>query len=355
MPQIRKISQTSAPSQSGLQQLSHINPELISRIEKQIAAQEKSIANQELDAAGWDDTLQTYKVEGIILRPYTHLLERPGKNIRNTLLNAFNVWLQVPEKPLTIICDVIQMLHNASLLLDDIEDGSELRRGAPTAHKVFGEALTINSANYLYFVALEKVLELNNAEAVKIYTEQMLELHRGQGMEIHWREEGVCPSEEEYRTMVIQKTGGLFNLAVRMMQLFQTKSDPILAEYNYGELANLMGLYFQIRDDYANLVLDEYTQTKTFAEDLTEGKYNFPIIHAIRNFPGDNKVQSILKQRTHDIELKKYCCSLLEASGSFEYSKITLGELDDRIRREISQLGGNSQMIYLMNKLGNWK
>ena len=50
------------------------------------------------------------------------------------------------------------MLHNASLLLDDIEDGSELRRGAPTAHKVFGEALTINSANYLYFVALEKVL-----------------------------------------------------------------------------------------------------------------------------------------------------------------------------------------------------
>ena len=278
------------------------------------------------------------------------------------------------------------MLHNASLLLDDIEDGSELRRGAPTAHKVFGEALTINSANYLYFVALEKVtplfiyqltfsyvysfpsisaliklfflhqvLELNNAEAVKIYTEQMLELHRGQGMEIHWREEGVCPSEEEYRTMVIQKTGGLFNLAVRMMQLFQTKSDPILAEYNYGELANLMGLYFQIRDDYANLVLEEYTQTKTFAEDLTEGKYNFPIIHAIRNFPGDNKVQSILKQRTQDIELKKYCVSLLEASGSFEYSKITLNELDDRIRREISQLGGNSQMTYLMDKLGNWK
>ena len=95
------------------------------------------------------------------MKPYTHLLERPGKNIRNTLLNAFNDWLQVPEKPLNIICEVIQMLHNASLLLDDIEDGSELRRGAPTAHKVFGEALTINSANYLYFVALEKVNPLS--------------------------------------------------------------------------------------------------------------------------------------------------------------------------------------------------
>ena len=97
-------------------------------------------------------------MEGIILRPYTHLLERPGKNIRNALLDGFNVWLQVPEKEMKLIADVCQMLHNASLLLDDIEDGSELRRGAPTAHKVFGEALTINSANYLYFVALEKVL-----------------------------------------------------------------------------------------------------------------------------------------------------------------------------------------------------
>ena len=98
------------------------------------------------------------QVEGIILKPYTHLLERPGKNIRNTLLDAFNTWLQVPEEELKLISEVTQILHNASLLLDDIEDGSELRRGAPTAHKVFGEALTINSANYLYFVALQKVI-----------------------------------------------------------------------------------------------------------------------------------------------------------------------------------------------------
>ena len=197
---------------------------------------------------------------------------------------------------------------------------------------------------------------MKNPGAIQIYTEQMLELHRGQGMEIHWREEGKCPSEEEYRTMVMQKTGGLFNLAVRLMQLFQTtKADPVLAKYNYGELANLMGLYFQIRDDYANLCLEEYTQSKTFAEDLSEGKYNFPIIHAIRNFPGDSKVETILKQKTQDLEMKKYCVELLEASGSFEYSKMTMSELDDRITKEIQKLGGNSRMMYLMDKLGNWK
>ena len=51
---------------------------------------------------------------------------------------------------------------------------------------------------------------------------------------------------------------------------------------DYVELTSLLGLYFQIRDDYANLAMDEYATNKSFAEDLTEGKFNFPIIHAIR-------------------------------------------------------------------------
>ena len=50
---------------------------------------------------------------------------------------------------------------------------------------------------------------------------------------------------------------------------------------NYEELTSLLGLYFQIRDDYANLCLDEYAVNKSFAEDLTEGKFSFPIVHAI--------------------------------------------------------------------------
>ncbi len=168
------------------------------------------------------------------------------------------------------------MLHNASLLVDDIEDNSILRRGIPVAHKIYGEASTINSANYVMFIGLERVLELGHPRAVAVFSEQMLELHRGQGMEIYWRDGFKCPTEEEYRQMTIRKTGGLFNLAVRLMQLF-SESDR-----DFVSLTSLLGLYFQIRDDYANMCLDEYAANKSFAEDLTEGKFSFPIIHAIR-------------------------------------------------------------------------
>lgn len=70
--------------------------------------------------------------------------------------------------------------------IDDIEDNSILRRGIPVAHNIFGIASTINSANYVYFLSLEKILRNFPAEmmpeGIRIFTEQLLELHRGQGI-----------------------------------------------------------------------------------------------------------------------------------------------------------------------------
>ena len=97
-------------------------------------------------------------------------------------------------------------------------------------------------------------------EAVTVFSQQMLELHRGQGMEIYWRDNFICPTEEEYRQMIDRKTGGLFNLAVRLMQLFSSSNE------DFTHLTSLLGLYFQIRDDFANLKLESYAANKSFAE-----------------------------------------------------------------------------------------
>ena len=99
---------------------------------------------------------------------------------------AFNHWFAIPSDKLLIISQIVEMLHNASLLVDDIEDNSVLRRGIPVAHNIFGVGSTINSANYVYFLSLEKTIkELPShlvSNAVLIFTEQLLELHRGQGL-----------------------------------------------------------------------------------------------------------------------------------------------------------------------------
>jgi geranylgeranyl diphosphate synthase, type III len=170
----------------------------------------------------------------------------------------------------------------------------------------------------------------------------MLELHHGQGMEIWWRDNFVSPSEDEYRQMVMRKCGGLFSLAVRLMQLFS--SEDVRSMFNFDHLC-------QIRDDYCNLISKEYANNKSYCEDLTEGKFSFPILHAVNTHESDTRIIHILKQRTQDVELKRYCVQLLHEFGSIEYTRRICQDLAKQVYDEIDVLGGNNYLENLVRNL----
>lgn len=272
-------------------------------------------------------TSWTTEKENILKGPYDYLESHPGKDIRSQMITAFNNWLQVPHESLQVITRVVSMLHTASLLIDDVEDNSQLRRGIPVAHSIFGTAQTINSANYVYFLALQELLTLNNPEVIRIYNEELLNLHRGQGMDLFWRDTLTCPTEDDYLEMVGNKTGGLFRLAIKLMcaesPFPPESSNPHEPHHktDYIPLVNTIGLLFQILDDYRNLSDTTYTHNKGLCEDLTEGKFSFPIIHAIRSDPSNLVLINILKQKTTDDEVKKYAVGYMERCGSFSYTR----------------------------------
>ncbi|KAF9346459.1 geranylgeranyl pyrophosphate synthetase, partial [Mortierella sp. NVP85] len=108
--------------------------------------------------------------ETALLEPYTYISSRPGQEMRTELIESFNTWLQVPPEELAIITKVVTMLHTSSLLVDDIEDDSVLRRGEPVAHKIFGVPATINCANYVYFMALAELVKIPNPRMLTIFT-----------------------------------------------------------------------------------------------------------------------------------------------------------------------------------------
>jgi len=252
-------------------------------------------------------------------------------------------------------------MHNASLLIDDIEDNSELRRGVPVAHKVFGIAQTINAANLVYFMALKDVISLHGSSeereaTLATFTEEMINLHIGQGQDILWRETHFCPTEEEYLSMVRNKTGGLFRLSSKLLQVFS----PIGSNFSYGKtdlthLLNLLGIYFQIRDDLLNLQDEEMFSHKMFCEDITEGKWSFPIIHCVtrsrQSSPPDHSLERILMQRTQDLNLKRLAVSLMESTSSFHFTVGMLNRIRDEVLQVVCELGGNKILEELMGKL----
>lgn len=265
--------------------------------------------------------------EKVVRGPFDYVISHPGKDFRSQLIGAFNAWLEVPSESLEIITKAIGMLHESSLLVDDVQDSSELRRGFPVAHNIFGVAQTINSANYIYFVALQELQKLKNPKAISEFADELVSLHRGQGMDLFWRDTLTCPSEDDYLEMVGNKTGGLFRLGIKLMQA-ESKSD-----FNCIPLVNLIGLIFQIRDDYMNLSSKEYSDNKGMCEDLTEGKFSFPVIHSIRTNPTNLQLVNILKQKTTDIQVKRYAVAYMESTGSFEYTRSVLAVLIERARK----------------------
>ncbi|KAF4945476.1 hypothetical protein FSARC_14424 [Fusarium sarcochroum] len=270
--------------------------------------------------------------ENVVRGPYDYVISHPGKDFRAQLIGAFNAWLDVPSASLEVITRVVGMLHESSLLIDDVQDSSELRRGFPVAHNIFGVAQTINSANYIYFVALQELHKLNNPELITIFSDELVNLHRGQGMDLFWRDTLTCPTEEDYLEMVGNKTGGLFRLGIKLMAA--ESSGPT----DCVQLVNLIGLIFQIRDDYMNLSSKEYSHNKGMCEDLTEGKFSFPVIHSIRSNPTNLQLVNILKQKTSDIQVKRYAVAYMESTGSFEYTRNVLAVLIERARKMAEEI-----------------
>lgn len=100
----------------------------------------------------------------------------------------------------------------------------------------------------------------------------------------------------------------------------------------------MMGLIFQVCDDYLNLSHQTYSKNKGLCEDLTEGKFSFPIIHSIRSQPSNLQLINILKQRTKDDEVKRYALKYMESTGSFAYTRKAIVRLRDKALALIDEL-----------------
>ncbi|KAK7726171.1 hypothetical protein SLS63_007685 [Diaporthe eres] len=284
--------------------------------------------------------------------PIKYIRSMPSKNLRTQLIDCFNTWLNVPASAIPVIKEVIDCLHHSSLILDDIEDGSHLRRGFPATHVVYGECQAINSATFLYVQAVESVhaAARDKPEMMDVFLKHLRQLFNGQSWDLYWTYHRQCPTEEQYLEMVDQKTGAMLQLLVGLMQTAQGRQQAEKGGLLPGEalfkFTQLFGRFFQVRDDYMNLASVDYARQKGFAEDLDERKFSYMIVHMYQRYPeARDKVEGVFKtmkqgglpQVAADTS-KKYILSVLEESGSIAATKELLTRWHDEIMEEIGTL-----------------
>ncbi|MGB5833773.1 MAG: polyprenyl synthetase family protein [Thiohalocapsa sp.] len=256
---------------------------------------------------------------------------RRGKMMRPSLCIATARAFGAPLDDALQSAVAIELLHNALLIHDDIEDGSEERRGRATMHRLHGIPLAINTGDTLILLSLQPLIDNIDrlgprlAQGILLDTQRMAwESAEGQALELGWRRDNAAGlSDGDYLTMVLKKTCWLATiLPSRIGALIGTR-DRIDLE-PFIRFGFFLGAAFQIQDDLLNLVADE-RYGKERNGDLFEGKRTLMLVHAHRHGTSDERerIAAILSAPREDKTPGQvaWLRALMERLGSIEHAR----------------------------------
>ena len=258
--------------------------------------------------------------------------ENLKKEIEETVHNKEEIYMKK-------IIEDVNIVHNCSLMIDDIQDESEKRRGQPCSHIIYGIDQTINSAYMKCFELLQNIKNKYPEKSFHKIQEVVIKIihaaHVGQGLDLLWTKEQYIPTIEEYNYMVQRKTGASFIGAKEMCIANLNEFDVHVNQDIIDALSELLqecALFYQIRDDYINLTSPSYWITKTFCEDFDEKKVSYVFVILKTYFPENSLYQQLYKKTKLTNKDKLYFYKEIYSKKIFE--KIYL-ELDKKLKNII--------------------
>lgn len=261
--------------------------------------------------------------------PIRDFVLRGGKRLRPVLFLTCLEAFGLNYKKYFDFAAIIELLHNGTLILDDIEDNGILRRGLPTCHLKFGIDTATNVGMSLHLLPLKILLakrkELGEKKELKIWqivTEELINVSFGQGLDIYWHKNKSLDniSVNRYLEMVRLKTGSLMRMSVRLACVLADQDEKNIKMFK--KFAETIGMAFQIIDDALDLTSPEDKFGKAYGNDITEGKLSLPVIFSLKKIDGKKKDRliEILRKHTRDRKLTKEAIAIIKETGSVKKS-----------------------------------
>ena len=238
----------------------------------------------------------------------------------------------------------IELIHTFSLIHDDIMDQDDMRRGMPSVHKVWGEDVAILAGDTLFSKAFEIIIGSEgtsfkqNNMALATVADACVKICEGQALDMGF-EERFDVTEDEYMEMIFKKTGALIAAATKVGAIMGGASEEVItAMYEYGRL---IGLAFQIQDDYLDITSDEETLGKPIGSDIGKGKMT---IIAIKGLASDDsgRLLEILKAENNSLEEIDEAIEILTNCGAIEYARNLALESVDKAKEVLEILDDSS-------------
>jgi len=274
----------------------------------------------------------------------SYLISGGGKRIRPLLLLLSARALDCESDARIRLGAVVEMLHTATLVHDDIIDEADTRRGRPSSNTTWGNSKCVLAGDWLYMQAFQTALAERNFRILDLLislTKQMVE-----GELLQMEKLGHLINEEEYFDLIYRKTAYLFKVSMQLGAVLANPA-PLDVDAPYeaalGEYGRNLGLAFQIIDDVLDLTATDEVLGKPTASDLREGKATLAVIHALERGTGADReaIRTVLADRSFTRVAHADILEILQRHGSLAYATDTACAYAEAARQSIADLPDN--------------
>ena len=257
-----------------------------------------------------------------------YLTKAGGKMLRPNLAIISAIAVGGKKEHALGVAAALELIHTFSLIHDDIMDDDDMRRGKPSVHKVWDEAIAILAGDTLFSKAFEIIINTDQGGvspdringALATVADACVKICEGQALDISF-EGRYDVSFDEYSHMIYKKTGALIAAATKAGAIVGGADDETVeVMYEYGRL---IGQAFQIQDDYLDLISDEDELGKPVGSDIVEGKMTIIVIKALEEASPEDKEKllKILKGDNTSQADVDVAMDLLDKYGALEYAR----------------------------------
>jgi octaprenyl-diphosphate synthase len=276
-----------------------------------------ALISSERQAVDREINLRLQSPIALINQVGAYIIHSGGKRLRPTIVLLSSKAFAYEGQAHIQLATIIEFIHTATLLHDDVVDASQMRRGQSTANLIWGNEASVLVGDFLYSRAFEMMVEVGSLRVMEILAKTTNTIAQGEVMQLLNCHDPEI-TEAHYIAVVRNKTAKLFEAAARLSAVISHQAEPM--ESALATYGTHLGTAFQLIDDVLDYEADTRTLGKNIGDDLAEGKPTLPLIYALRK--GNTEQRQLLRQAIQHggLEHIDAVITAIESTGSIAYT-----------------------------------
>ena len=290
--------------------------------------------------------------ESLVKDLYDYIFDNSGKKVRASISLISSYGMNQNQQNRLKLAAIIELLHTATLVHDDIIDNSDLRRGRTTVNVAWSNSHGVLIGDFIYFKAFMLMNEIGNLKVIEELSAATNKIAEGELMQLA-NKNNLDTSLHQLKKISYYKTGRLFEASAKSAAILSGKSISFIE--NISKASKLIGIVFQVRDDLLDYGISKGNSGKPEMQDILDGKITYPFYYALKNSSKKDSSKILKKLRNNDFSLKDIS-DFVSSSNAFNKCNSLIQSYSDEISKCINKISNKEirdEMLNLSESLKN--